>query len=58
MRLSYLVSRARTHAKRARTRTAYRQSHPRGPLTPLQTSPSPEGVLRTDICIGYLRARW
>lgn len=39
MRLSYLVSRARTHAKRARTRTAYRQSHPRGPLTPLQTSP-------------------
>lgn len=39
MRLSYLASRARTHAKRARTRTACRQSHPRGPLTPLQTSP-------------------
>lgn len=38
MRLSYLASRARTHAKRARTRTACRQSHPRGPLTPLQTS--------------------
>nr|DAX92521.1 MAG TPA: hypothetical protein [Microviridae sp.] len=58
LRLSYLASRARTHAKRARTRTACRQSHPRGPLTPLQTSPSPEGVLRTDIHIGYLRARW
>jgi hypothetical protein len=39
LRLSYLASRARTHAKRARTRTACRQSHPRGPLTPLQTSP-------------------
>lgn len=39
MRLSYLASRARTHAKRARTRTACRQSHPQGPLTPLQTSP-------------------
>lgn len=38
LRLSYLASRARTHAKRARTRTACRQSHPRGPLTPLQTS--------------------
>lgn len=49
LRLSYLASRARTHAKRARTRTACRQSHPRGPLTPLQTSPSPEGVLRTDL---------
>lgn len=54
LRLSYLASRARTHAKRARTRTACRQSHPRGPLTPLQTSPSPEGVLCTDIYIGYL----
>lgn len=39
LRLSYLASRARTHAKRARTRTACRQSHPRGPLTPLQTFP-------------------
>lgn len=38
LRLSYLASRARTHAKRARTRTACRQSHPQGPLTPLQTS--------------------
>lgn len=49
LRLSYLASRARTHAKRARTRTACRQSHPRGPLTPLQTSPSPDGVLRTGL---------
>lgn len=39
LRLSYLASRARAHAKRARTRTACRQSHPRSPLTPLQTSP-------------------
>lgn len=52
LRLSYLASRARTHAKRARTRTACRQSHPRSPLTPLQTS------LVTRWCASHKCSYW